>query len=161
MNRTGYARRRGLMGLLLSGVPWVASGVRSAHAQHMNSGHLLTFEQMVQPWVAGAKLLQTEVTLRAPLLAENGSLVPVQVLVSSPMTAQDHVTHVHLLSQRNPVTHMAVFHLGPWNGRAEISTRMRLAGTQDVVALARLSSGEFRYDRMGIIVTESACVDAS
>jgi sulfur-oxidizing protein SoxY len=127
----------------------------------MNSGHLLTFEEMVKPWVAGAKLVKMDVTLTAPILAENGSLVPVQVQVRSPMTTQDHVTHVHLLSQRNPVTHMAVFQLGPWNGRAEISTRVRLAGTQDVVALARLSSGEFRYDRMEIIVTESACVDAS
>ena len=161
MNRRGYARRRGLVGLLLSGLPWVAAGLRSAHAQQMNSGHLLTFEEMVKPWVAGARLVKMDVTLTAPILAENGSLVPVQVQVNSPMTAQDHVTHVHLLSQRNPVTHMAVFHLGPWNGRAEISTRVRLAGTQDVVALAWLSSGEFRYDRMEIIVTESACVDAS
>jgi sulfur-oxidizing protein SoxY len=77
------------------------------------------------------------------------------------MTAQDHVTHVHLLSQRNPVTRMAVFHLGPWSGRAEVSTRVRLAGSQTVVALARLSSGEFRFGQMDIIVTESACVDAS
>ncbi len=149
------------MGLLLSGVPWIAAGVRSAHGQQMNSGHLLSFEEMVKPWVAGAKLVKMDVMLTAPILAENGSLVPMQVQVISPMTTQDHVTHVHLLSQRNPVSHMAVFHLGPWNGRAEISTRVRLAGTQDVVALARLSSGEFRYDRMEIIVTESACVDAS
>jgi sulfur-oxidizing protein SoxY len=149
------------MGLLLSGLPWIAAGVRSAHGQQMNSGHLLSFEEMVKPWVAGAKLVKMDVMLTAPILAENGSLVPMQVQVISPMTTQDHVTHVHLLSQRNPVSHMAVFHLGPWNGRAEISTRVRLAGTQDVVALARLSSGEFRYDRMEIIVTESACVDAS
>jgi sulfur-oxidizing protein SoxY len=127
----------------------------------MNSGQLLTFEAMVQPWVKGARLLEQDVTLNAPILAENGSLVPLQVQVNSPMTAQDHVTQVHLLSQRNPVTQMAVFELGPWNGRADISTRVRLAGTQEVVALASLSSGEFRYARMEIIVTESACVDAS
>jgi sulfur-oxidizing protein SoxY len=77
------------------------------------------------------------------------------------MSAQDHVTHIYLLSQRNPVTQMAVFQLGPWNGRAEVSTRVRLAGTQEVVALARLSNGEFRYSQMEIVVTESACVDAS
>jgi len=87
--------------------------------------------------------------------------VPVQVQVQSPMTAQDHVTHIYLLSQRNPVTQMAVFQLSPLNGRAEVSTRIRLAGTQEVVALARLSNGEFRYKDMEIIVTESACVDAS
>ena len=127
----------------------------------MNSGRLLSFDAMVQPWVKGARLLEQDVTLNAPILAENGSLVPLQVQVNSPMTAQDHVTQVHLLSQRNPATQMAVFELGPRNGRADISTRVRLAGTQEVVALARLSSGEFRYARMEIIVTESACVDAS
>jgi sulfur-oxidizing protein SoxY len=94
-------------------------------------------------------------------LADNGTLVPITVQGQSPMTPQDHVTQVYLLSQRNPVTQMAVFHLGPWNGRAEVSTRLRLAGTQQVVALARLSNGEFRYGQMEIIVTESACVDAS
>ncbi len=161
MNPRGSVRRRGLAGLLLGALPWWGAGLRGVQAQQMNSGRLLRFDELVQPWVAGAKLLKTDVTLTAPILAENGSWVPLQVQVSNPMTAQDHVTHIHLLSQRNPVSHMAVFELGPWNGRAEISTRVRLAGTQEVVALARLSSGEFRYDRMEIIVTESACVDAS
>jgi sulfur-oxidizing protein SoxY len=158
MRSAAQRRRQGLLGLLLMGLPW---SWRAAQAQKMNSGQLLTFEAMVQPWVKGARLLEQDVTLNAPILAENGSLVPLQVQVNSPMTAQDHVTQVHLLSQRNPVTQMAVFELGPWNGRADISTRVRLAGTQEVVALARLSSGEFRYARMEIIVTESACVDAS
>jgi sulfur-oxidizing protein SoxY len=127
----------------------------------MNSGRLQTFEDMVQPIVKGAPIFKKDVNLEAPLLADNGSLVPVQVQVQSPMTAQDHVTHIYLLSQRNPVTQMAVFQLSPLNGRAEVSTRIRLAGTQEVVALARLSNGEFRYKDMEIIVTESACVDAS
>jgi sulfur-oxidizing protein SoxY len=99
--------------------------------------------------------------LDAPILADNGSLVPLGVQVKSPMTPDHHVTHLYLLSQRNPVTQIALFHMGPWNGRAEINTRVRLAGTQAVVALARLSTGEFRYGQADIIVTESACVDAS
>jgi sulfur-oxidizing protein SoxY len=116
---------------------------------------------MVRPIVKDAILLNKDLQVDAPLLADNGSLVPIQVQVQSPMTAQDHVTHIYLLSQRNPVTQMALFHLGPWNGRAEVSTRVRLAGTQEVLALARLSNGQFRYKQMEIIVTESACVDAS
>jgi sulfur-oxidizing protein SoxY len=127
----------------------------------MASGQLLSLAQMMGPLTQGARLLRQDVKIVAPVLADNGTLVPVTVQVQSPMTPQDHVTHLYLLSQRNPVTRMAVFHLGPWNGRAEISTRLRLAGTQQVVALARLSSGEFRYGQMEIIVTESACVDAS
>ena len=161
MNAEGWLRRKGLQSLLLSGLVWPGLGARVAYAQRMNSGRLQTFEDMVQPIVKGAPVLKKEVNLEAPILADNGSLVPVQIQVQSPMTPQDHVTHVYLLSQRNPVTRMAVFHLGPWNGRAEVSTRLRLAGTQQVVALAHLSNGEFRYSQMEIVVTESACVDAS
>lgn len=130
-------------------------------AQKMESGQLQTLAQMMDPITQGAKMLRQDVTLMAQPLADNGFLVPIGVQVQNPMTQADHVTQIFLLSQRNPVTRMAVFHLGPWNGRAEIHTRIRLAGTQTVVALARLSNGEFRYDTFDMIVTESACVDAS
>ena len=143
------------------GLAWAALQAWPAQAQKMESGQLMSLAQMLEPITQGAKLLERDVRINAPVLADNGSLVPLGVQVQSPMTAQDHVTHVHLLSQRNPVTRMAVFHLGPWSGRAEVSTRVRLAGSQTVVALARLSSGEFRFGQMDIIVTESACVDAS
>ena len=161
MKRESRVRRTGLRSLLFAGfsVPWLFS--RVAHAQRMNSGRLLSLNDMVQPIVKEAILLNKDLQIEAPLLADNGSLVPIQIQVQSPMSEQDHVTHIYLLSQRNPVTQMAVFQLGPWNGRAEVSTRVRLAGTQDVLALARLSNGEFRYKQMEVIVTESACVDAS
>ena len=161
MNAEGWLRRKGLQSLLLTGLAWPGFGARFAHAQRMNSGRLQSFDDMVQPIVKGAPIVKKEVNIEAPLLADNGSLVPIQIQVESPMSAQEHVTHIYLLSQRNPVTQMAVFELGPWNGRAEVSTRVRLAGTQEVVALARLSNGEFRYSQMEIVVTESACVDAS
>jgi sulfur-oxidizing protein SoxY len=161
MNAEGWLRRKGLQSLLLTGLVWPGMGARLAYAQRMNSGRLQSFEDMVQPIVKGAPLVNQDVSLEAPVLADNGSLVPVQIQVASPMSAPDHVTHIYLLSQRNPVTQMAVFHLGPWNGRAEVSTRVRLAGTQQLVALARLSNGEFRYKQMEVVVTESACVDAS
>ena len=161
MKLESRVRRTGLRSLLFAGfsIPWLFS--RVAHAQRMNSGRLLSLNDMVQPIVKEAILLNKDLQIEAPLLADNGSLVPSQIQVQSPMSEQDHVTHIYLLSQRNPVTQMAVFQLGPWNGRAEVSTRVRLAGTQEVLALARLSNGEFRYKQMEIIVTESACVDAS
>ena len=154
-------RREGLRQTLRAGLYGLAVQLWSSQAQDMASGKLLSVAQMIEPLTQGARLLQQDVKIVAPVLADNGTLVPVTVQVQSPMTPQDHVTHVYLLSQRNPVTRMAVFHLGPWNGRAEVSTRLRLAGTQQVVALARLSNGEFRYGQMEIIVTESVCVDAS
>jgi sulfur-oxidizing protein SoxY len=100
------------------------------------------------------------VTLTLPALADNGHVVPLRVSVDCPMTVAEHVSRVWLLSSRNPVTRMAVFHLGPWSGRAEVATRVRLAGTQTVVALASLSTGEFLYAQAEVVVTESACLDA-
>lgn len=136
-----------------------ASGL--ARAQAMFSGTLLSLSQMLDPIVQGRPLREGGVTLDVPVLADNGLLVPARVLVDSPMTEADHVTHLYLLAQRNPVTQMAVFHMGPWTGRAEVATRLRLAGSQKVVALARLSDGSFRWRQADIIVTESACVDGS
>jgi len=161
MKALSWTRRKGLKGLLLAGISGMCLNSQFAHAQRMNSGRLLSLEDMVQPIVRGDKLVKKELQIEAPILADNGSLVPIQIQVQSPMSEQDHVTHIYLLSQRNPVTQMAMFQLGPWNGSAGVSTRIRLAGTQEVVALARLSNGEFRYNQMEIIVTESSCVDAS
>jgi sulfur-oxidizing protein SoxY len=132
-----------------------------ALAQAMFSGTLLSLPQMLDPIVQGRPLREAGLLLEMPVLADNGLLVPVRVVVDSPMTEFDHVRQIYLLSQRNPVTQMALFHLGPWSGRAEISTRLRLAGSQKVVALAALSDGSFRWRQADVIVTESACVDGS
>ena len=121
---------------------------------------LLTLQQMTSPLVGGARLRREGVRLELPALADNGHVVPLRVSVLSPMTQADHVDRIWLLSPRNPVTRMGVFHLGPWSGRAEIATRVRLAGTQEVVALARLSNGDFLYAQTEVVVTESACLDA-
>lgn len=154
---TALQRRLVCGGLLLGAMG--ASGL--ARAQAMFSGTLLSLPQMLDPIVQGRPLREGGVTLEVPVLADNGLLVPARVVVDSPMTEQDHVTHLYLLAQRNPVTQMALFHMGPWSGRAEISTRLRLAGSQKVVALARLSDGSFRWRQADVIVTESACVDGS
>ena len=132
-----------------------------ARAQRMVSGQLLSLPQMLEPLLQGRVAQPQGLRLELPVLADNGSLVPARVLVDSPMTEQDHVTHIYLLSQRNPVTQMVVFHFGPWSGRAEVSARLRLAGSQLVVALARRSDGSFCYQSVDVIVTESACVDGS
>jgi len=120
---------------------------------------LRTFEEMVKPFVVNQPLVKEGVSLTLPELADNGHLVPLHLKVDSPMTEASHVTHIYLVSQRNPVPLMCLFVLGPWNGRAEINTRVRLSGTQMVVALARFSDGTFRYQTQEVAVTEAACVD--
>ena len=120
---------------------------------------LRSFEEMVRPYVQSQDLKKERVTLSLPLLADNGHMVPLSLKVDSPMTEASHVTHVYLISQRNPVPLMAKFVMGPWSGRADLSTRVRLSGNQSVVALARLSDGNFIYDVQEVVVTEAACVD--
>src|SRR5258708_23865915 len=75
------------------------------------------------------------------------------------MPPADHVKSIHLYSERNPVPNMANFYLGPRAGKAEINSRVRLAGSQRVTAVAKLSDGSFWYDAAPIVVTLSACLD--
>jgi sulfur-oxidizing protein SoxY len=76
------------------------------------------------------------------------------------MTAPDHVRAITLLSGRNPRPLMATFHLGPRAGRPEVATRVRLNGTQQVLAVAQLSDGSWWSGSAEVEVTESACLDA-
>src|SRR5207245_10907751 len=102
-----------------------------------------------------------KVTLVLPQVADNGNSVPIRITVDSPMTEADHVKSIHLYSERNPVPNMANFYLGPRAGKAEINSRVRLAGSQRVTAVAKLSDGSFWYDAAPIVVPLSACLDES
>ena len=108
-----------------------------------------------------APLSAGRVKLDLPVLADNGNSVPLSVSVQSPMSAADHVKAIHLVSERNPEPHMASFFLGPHSGRAQISTRVRMAGSQTVTAIAEMSDGTFWTGSARIQVTLSACVDES
>jgi sulfur-oxidizing protein SoxY len=94
----------------------------------------------------------------APLV-ENGNAVPVKIEVDSPMTAEQHVRRIALLTEKNPQPDVAVFHLGPRAGRAQVATRIRLATAQVVVALAEFSDGTFAISRANVIVTIAACIE--
>ena len=113
----------------------------------------------IDPLPAAAR--KGKVTVELPQLADNGNSVPIRITVDSPMTAADHVKSIHLYSERNPVSNMANFYLGPRAGKAEIDSRVRLAGSQKVTAVAALSDGTFWYDAAPIVVTLSACLDES
>jgi sulfur-oxidizing protein SoxY len=118
-------------------------------------------DPLVRALTNGAPVRKGKVTLVLPQLADNGNSVPIRITVDSPMTAADHVKSVHLYSERNPVRNMANFYLGPRAGKAEINSRVRLAGSQRVTAVAKLSDGSFWYDAAPIVVTLSACLDES
>ncbi|HET9471792.1 MAG TPA: thiosulfate oxidation carrier protein SoxY [Usitatibacter sp.] len=94
-----------------------------------------------------------------PQIAENGHSVPLTVKVASPMNELDHVTAIHVIAERNPRPAVASFHLGPWSGRAEVSTRIRLAGTQRLTVVAALSGNRFRIVKKPVAVASAACID--
>ena len=75
--------------------------------------------------------------------------------------ATDYVKSIHLYGPRNPRPNMANFYLGPRAGRAQISTRVRLGGSQKVLAVAALSDGTFWSASAEVVVTLSACYDAT
>ena len=92
-------------------------------------------------------------------LVENGNAVPVNVTVQSPMTVADHVQRIALFTSSNPQPEVAVFHLGPRNGSAAVGTRMRLATSQTVLALAVMNDGSVWQNKTDVLVTLAACVE--
>ena len=110
--------------------------------------------------VVGAAVVRTgKVKLDVPPLVENGNTVPMTVSVSSPMTADDHVKSIHVFNEKNPQPNIGNFYLGPRAGRAQISTRIRLADSQKITAIARLSDGSFWSTTVDVVVTLAACTE--
>jgi sulfur-oxidizing protein SoxY len=119
------------------------------------------FPPLIAAITRGAPLRTGRVKLEVPRLADNGNYVPLRLSVESPMTAADHVESVHLLSEKNPRPVMAVYHFGPQSGRASVSTRVRLGGSQRLMAVARMADGSCWADTAEVSVTISACMDGS
>jgi sulfur-oxidizing protein SoxY len=106
-----------------------------------------------------SELQRGKVKLELPPIVENGNTVSLAVSVESPMTEADHVESIHIFNQKNPQPYVAAFKLGPRAGKARVATRIRLADSQRVVAIARLSDGSFWSDGVDVIVTLAACTE--
>ena len=110
--------------------------------------------------IVGGAVVQTgKVKIDVPPLVENGNTVPLTVTVTSPMTENDYVKSIHVFNEKNPQPNVGNFYLGPRAGRAQISTRIRLADTQKIVAIARLSDGSFWSVSADVVVTLAACTE--
>ena len=110
--------------------------------------------------VTGGAPVQTgKVKLDIPPLVENGNSVPMTVSVTSPMTPTDYVKSIHVFNEKNPQPNLGNFYLGPRAGRAQISTRVRLADSQKIVAIAKLSDGSFWSVSADAVVTLAACTE--
>ena len=102
-------------------------------------------------------IVQERVKLELPLLAESGNVVPVTVSVDSPMTQSDHVSAIHLFAEKNHLPRVVSVKLGPWNGKAEFKSRIRLAESQQVLAVAELNNGSLLSAAADVEVTYSSC----
>src|SRR4051812_3697922 len=110
--------------------------------------------------VVGGNVVRVgKVKLDVPPLVENGNTVPITVSVSSPMIEADHVRSIHVFNEKNPQPNVGNFHLGVRAGRAQVSTRIRLADSQKIVAIARLSDGSFWSASADVVVTLAACTE--
>jgi sulfur-oxidizing protein SoxY len=110
--------------------------------------------------VVGAAIVKTgKVKLDIPPLVENGNTVPMTVSVTSPMTSEEYVKSIHVFNEKNPQPNVGNYYLGPRAGRAQVSTRIRLADSQKITAIAQLSDGSFWQTSVDVVVTLAACTE--
>lgn len=113
----------------------------------------------VSGYTAGATVTPGKVRLDIAELVDNGNVVPITITVDSPMTASNHVRAIAIFNEKNPQRDVARFTLGPRYGKPAISTRIRLATTQKLVAVAQMSDGSFWSHTVDVIVTLAACIE--
>jgi sulfur-oxidizing protein SoxY len=114
-------------------------------------------DDLIKKFTGGKVPSQGRVKLDLPEIAENGNTVPMTVSVESPMTAQSHVTDVLVVADGNPRAGVVTFHFSPASGVAEANTRIRLAKTQNVIAVAKMNDGSFFTGSKEVKVTIGGC----
>jgi sulfur-oxidizing protein SoxY len=110
-------------------------------------------------FTGGARTQEGRVVFDIAPLVENGNTVPVTITVQSPMSAADHVQAIAVFNEKNPQREVIACKLTPAMGKAVVSTRIRLATTQQLVAVAKMSDGSFWTHTVDVIVTLAACIE--
>ncbi len=116
-------------------------------------------DEAIKKITGGATIREGKVSLVIPPLVENGNLVVLKVSVDSPMTANDYVKTIHVIAEGNPLPNIFTVYLSPRSGTANITTRVRLADSQRVWAIAQMSNGSFWQGSAETLVTLSACTE--
>ena len=114
-------------------------------------------DEAIKKFTGGKTPVQGKIKLDLPEIAENGNTVPMTVTVESPMTEQSHVTDVLIVADENPRSGVVTFHFSPASGVAEANTRIRLAATQDVIAVAKMNDGSVFMASKQVKVTIGGC----
>ncbi len=144
--------RRSALGLGLGALVLGTGGiVAPAHAAKNDA------EDLMQKFAAGKTPQEGKVKLDLPQIAENGNTVPMTISVDSPMTAESYVTEIMVVADGNPRAAVVTFRFTPESGIAEANTRIRLAGTQNVIALAKMNDGSVYKAAQEVKVTIGGC----
>ena len=151
------ARRRDILISAASAAAILALGRSAQAADPPKTAPQSLYDQALDKILGDIKPRPEKITLEIPEIAENGNTVPYTVSVASPMTEDDHIKAVHVLSTHNPLPNIASFYFGPAVGKAVLSSRMRLAKTQEVVILAERSDGRFLVAQRSVKVTIGGC----
>jgi sulfur-oxidizing protein SoxY len=118
-----------------------------------------TLAQAIALYTGGVQPQRGKVSITIAPLVDNGNAVPVDVRVDHPQQEGNFVSQIALFNERNPQRDVAEFELSPFSGSSQVSTRMRLATTQQIVAVAKLSDGSWWMQSAEVIVTLAACVE--
>jgi sulfur-oxidizing protein SoxY len=145
----GLSRRHVLAG---SAGALAIAAFGAAPAQAANNA-----QDLIKAFTGGKPATEAKVKLDLPEIAENGNTVPMTVTVESPMTEASHVTEVLVLADGNPNAGVATFHFSPASGVAEANTRIRLATTQNIIAVAKMNDGSFVTASKQVKVTIGGC----
>lgn len=145
--------------LLLAGAAAASTAVRAQLPPDIEARRKAALAEAVRKATGGAPVRPGRVKLELPPLIDNGNTVPLAVEVESPMTDADHVTAIHVFTEKNPQPYIITARLGPRAGRARIATRARIADSGTVLAIAQMSDGTFWSDSVAVVVTLSACVE--
>jgi sulfur-oxidizing protein SoxY len=145
--------RRRLLCVSASAVLWAAAQPARAQTQPDE------LAAAVAAYAGGAVTQEGKVSIDIAKLVDNGNAVPITVTVDSPMTASSHVARLAVFTERNPQREVFKATLGPRAGTPAVATRIRLATSQKITAVAQLSDGSFWTHTVSVIVTLAACIE--
>jgi sulfur-oxidizing protein SoxY len=136
----------------------LAPALMSAEAKKIVGANAMKYEDALKQATGGKAVSESsKIKLTAPEIAENGAVVPVKVEIASPMNDKEHVKKIHVFASKNSNVRCATVELTPANGEAFFATRLKLGGTQEVVAVAELSDGTFIVAKQNVKVTIGGC----
>jgi sulfur-oxidizing protein SoxY len=118
-----------------------------------------SLESAIAEFSRGAKVNAAKVKFEIAELIDNGNAVPITVSVDSPMTDANHVVAIAVFNEKNPQREVIKTKLTPLTGRAQISTRIRLATSQKLTAIAEMNDGSFYAQTVEVVVTLAACIE--